>query len=85
VFVPVWLLFSLTFLMAFDNPEWAKVNWLVGLCYLAWAYPVALISAAVAGWILYARGRHVAAVSLNLVPLLWVAPIVGIILWVFLA
>lgn len=77
-----WFLVSLMSFMIFDNPNGENMFWPLLLFILNWLYPVALIASIIISWLLYRRSKMKAAVTVSLVPLLWVLALASLFLFV---
>ncbi|RKP55056.1 hypothetical protein D7Z26_07450 [Cohnella endophytica] len=78
LFGAVWLFIAGMSLMMFDDSKVFQqtATWLI-ISYIL-AYPLALIVALIAGWVLFSRGKYKAALLWNLVPLLWIVGVLGL-------
>lgn len=77
LFVIVWLFVAGMSVMMFDHPDAASdvTTWLI-FSYIV-IYPLGLLAALIAGWILFSRRRYKAALIWNCIPLLWIVPLLG--------
>lgn len=85
LFVVVWLFMSGMSIMMFDSPDAAgdAQTWLIFIFILL--YPLTLLAALIAGWVLFSRRRHKAALIWNSVPLIWIVSLGGFLLYVNLS
>ncbi|WP_169090951.1 hypothetical protein [Paenibacillus sp. PL91] len=72
LFTIVWFFVALMSVMIFDSPGSANLFWPVVLFIINWLYPVALILSIIVSWILYRFGKMKTAVTVAMVPLIWV-------------
>ncbi|NOU99633.1 hypothetical protein [Paenibacillus planticolens] len=82
LFVLLWLFIAGMSVMMFDSPDGAgkATTWLIFLAILL--YPAGLLTALIAGWVMFSRRRHKAALIWNCIPLLWILPLGGFFLFV---
>ncbi|MBB6634838.1 hypothetical protein [Cohnella thailandensis] len=71
-----WFLVALTSIMAFADPNALSSIAGLGLMFFVWLYPAAFVGAAVTCWIFYHKGKFKRAAWMNLLPLLWIVPLV---------
>ncbi|GGG54484.1 hypothetical protein [Paenibacillus radicis (ex Gao et al. 2016)] len=71
-----WILVALTSFMLFDSPEALGDAATVAFFIYVWIYPLAMIGTVVFSWVLYHKRKFKAAVWVNLIPLLWIIPLV---------
>ncbi|MCF2939544.1 hypothetical protein L1N85_14060 [Paenibacillus alkaliterrae] len=64
--------------MMFDTPGSEKLLWAQALFAAIWIYPLALLASMIVSWILYHYRKMKTAVTIGMVPLLWVLPIVAL-------
>ncbi len=81
MFLAAWLIFAMVMIMMFDAPGSEENAGLVLLYVLIWMYPLGLLVGAVGSWIAYRKERIQRAILLNTIPLLWVLPIAGIVIY----
>lgn len=72
LFTLVWLFVALMSVMMFDNPGTENVFWPVLLFIVNWLYPVALILSIIISWVLYRYNKMKTAVTIAMIPLIWV-------------
>lgn len=79
LFVAVWLFMAFMSLMMFNDASvFAETNTWLYIAYIL-AYPLALLAALIAGWILFAHRKYRAALLWNGLPLLWILSTLGIV------
>ncbi|WP_052350481.1 hypothetical protein [Paenibacillus gorillae] len=71
-----WILVAFTSFMLFDSPEALGDAATIAFFIYVWIYPLALIGTIVCSWLLYHKRRFKAAVWVNLIPLLWIIPLI---------
>ncbi len=76
VFLFIWLPVAVAFWLSIPGGAVPRL-----LSFVVWAYPVALIGAAIAARQLYRRGNRSTARAAVLVPYLWVVPILGLLVY----
>ncbi|MDQ8737864.1 hypothetical protein [Paenibacillus sp. LHD-38] len=81
LFTLVWLFVALMSVMMFDNPGTENVFWPVLLFIVNWLYPVALILSIIVSWVLYRYNKMKTAVTIAMIPLIWVLAIGGFMLY----
>lgn len=81
LFIVVWLFMAGMSVMMFDSPDAAgeATPWLVFILILL--YPLALVVALIVGWRRFARQRYKNALIWNGIPLLWIVPLVGFLIY----
>ncbi|WP_027085626.1 hypothetical protein [Cohnella panacarvi] len=81
LFIVVWLFMAGMSVMMFDSPDAAgnATTWLVFILILL--YPVGLLAALIAGWKRFSRRRYKAALIWNGIPLVWIVPLGGFLLY----
>ncbi|MNQ92332.1 hypothetical protein D3C85_1077550 [compost metagenome] len=81
LFVLVWLFIAGMSVMLFDDPDAVGHlgTWLIFISILL--YPLGLIAAIIGGWVTFARRRYRAVTIWNCIPLLWIVPIVGFLVY----
>lgn len=78
LFVFVWLFAAAVSTMGMnDSSVFRETSTWLYIAYLL-AYPLGLLAAMTAGWVLYRRARYKAALWWNAFPALWIASLVGI-------
>jgi len=82
LYLPVWAWLSIG--SALTIPAWESPL-AVPLLLLVFAYPVVLVVAAVAAWVLHRSGRRRASRTANLLPLPWLAAGAALLVWVLAA
>lgn len=73
IFVLLWLPVAVQFWLSVPGGVVPRA-----LSYVVWAYPLALVGAAVVAWRSYRSGNRPAARMAVLVPFLWIVPILGL-------
>ncbi|MGO4695880.1 hypothetical protein AB4Z50_16525 [Paenibacillus sp. 2TAB26] len=81
LFTLVWLFVALMSVMMFDSPGSENLFWPVLLFIVIWLYPVALILSIIASWVLYRFNKMKIAVTIAMVPLIWVLPLFGFLIY----
>lgn len=81
IFLFAWLFFAMISIMMFDAPGSEENKGLVALFILIWLYPAGLAAAVAASWIAYRREKLRGAILYNLIPLLWVLPIMTMLVY----
>ncbi len=81
LFLSIWLIFAMVMIMMFDAPGSEEHTGLVLLYVLIWMYPFGLAASLIGSWIAYRREKIRRAVLLNAIPLLWLLPIAGIVIY----
>lgn len=81
LFLIVWLFFAMMTLMMFDAPGSEGNTGLVLLYVLIWLYPLGLLTGLIGSWIAYRKKKIRKALLLNAIPLIWLLPIVGVIIY----
>ncbi|MFF2090566.1 hypothetical protein [Paenibacillus sp. NPDC058174] len=74
-----WILVAFTSFMLFDSPGSLGDAATIAFFIYVWIYPLALIGTIAASWLLYHKRRFKTAVWVNLVPLLWILPLIVLI------
>ncbi|OPH59046.1 hypothetical protein BC351_22225 [Paenibacillus ferrarius] len=81
LFIAVWLFIAGFSVMMFDDPSAMSdtKTWLI-FSYIV-AYPLGLLAALIGGWVLFARTRYKAALIWNAIPLIWIVPMLGFLVY----
>jgi type II secretory pathway component PulC len=67
--------------MIFDSPGSENIFWPVALFIINWLYPVALILSIIVSWVLYRFDKMKTAITIAMVPLIWVLALAGIFIY----
>ncbi|WP_138754292.1 hypothetical protein [Paenibacillus sinopodophylli] len=81
MFTFIWFVTALMSFMIFDNPAGEHMFWPLLVFIVYWLYPIALIASIIMSWLLYRKGKMKAAVTISLVPLLWVLALASLFLF----
>jgi ABC-type polysaccharide/polyol phosphate export permease len=81
LFTIIWLFVAIMSVMMFDNPDSEKLFWPVLMFIVIWLYPVALIVSIIVSWVLYRFNKMKTAVTIAMVPLFWVLPLLGFLIY----
>lgn len=81
LFLPVWLFFTGLSVMMFDSPGSEDHIGLILLFIAIAAYPLGLLGGLIASWVAFSRQKYRGAIRLNLIPMLWLLPIAGMLLY----
>ncbi|WP_139990972.1 hypothetical protein [Paenibacillus paridis] len=81
LFIAVWLFVSAMSVMMFDSADATgdALTWLIFIYILL--YPAGLLAALIGGWVLFYRRSYKGALVWNGVPLLWVMPLLGFLVY----
>lgn len=75
LYLPLWFIVLIGLFMGFDAPSAKDDRLLQTLVWAHMAYPLVYLVTAVLSWYLYKKGRRWSAFWCNLVPVLWIAPL----------
>ncbi|MDD9271211.1 hypothetical protein ACFPES_29675 [Paenibacillus sp. GCM10023248] len=77
LFILVWMFIAGMSVMMFDSPDAAgkATTWLIFAAILL--YPAGVLTALIAGWLMFSRRRYRAALLWNCIPLIWILPLGG--------
>ncbi|MFC4099847.1 hypothetical protein [Paenibacillus xanthanilyticus] len=81
LFILVWIFVSIASVMMFDSPGSENHLGVWAVFLLIVAYPVGLIAGLLLSWVSFFRRRYRAALLWNGIPLLWVLPIGGFLIY----
>ncbi|OBZ13752.1 hypothetical protein [Bacillus sp. FJAT-26390] len=81
LFTFIWFFVALMSVMIFDSPGSEKLFWPVLLFIINWLYPVALILSIIVSWVLYRLDKMKTAITIAMVPLIWILPVFCIIIY----
>ncbi|KRE59444.1 hypothetical protein ASL11_24715 [Paenibacillus sp. Soil750] len=81
IFVLIWMFIAGMSVMMFDDPDAINntTTWLIFITI--WLYPVGLLAAIIGGWVTFSRRHYRASLIWNCIPLLWIVPLGGFLVY----